>query len=296
MKSIRSFVLNFYIPLISGVFLILMVLVSPKIVSTGSSVTVDAEVLLLGVRIPLPLWLEKVWLLRGAILISAFVCLTKSLTLDFSKYFPKRLQMDVYFDKQGIERNLSFFSSEEINEVSLADDWKEHISSYDETVKGSLGALWEQRHLAETLNISEFSREWVEARGSTTFIVSRVGLLSYRIDESAGRLDYVWAMPKKPRRSYCTAFQLHETASNHLRPKLRNLLKSPTLILKPEFKQIFATDEGELNAPFDHLVIGLTKVFLLPYPHLSDTLYLWKLQNGKTVPIAYAVYIPDKPT
>lgn len=295
MKSIRSFILSFYLPLLAGIFLLLIVLLSPKFVATGSAVTVDAEVLLLGVRVPLPLWLEKAWLLRVAIVGAAVISLTKALTLDFSRYFPSHLHMDVYFDAKGIERNLSFFSADELNQVSLAADWKDHINRYDEAFKASLEDLWRQRNVPSPPNISDFSRFWVEARGSTSFVVRRIGLLSYRIQESSGRLDYVWAMPKQPRRSFSTAFELHETPSNHLRPSVGRLLRTPTFILKPQFKQILSAEGAGLGAPFDHLVIGLTKVCLLPYPHLTNTIYLWMLQEGKTVPVAYAVYIPDTP-
>jgi hypothetical protein len=103
-------------------------------------------------------------------------------------------------------------------------------------------------------------------------------------------------VPKKSRRSFHTAFELRETAANHIHPDFWNLLKSPSVVLKPEFKQIFSTEGGEHNAPLDHIVIGWTKIFLLPFPHLTNTVYLWKLPNGTTVPVGYAINTPDSPS
>lgn len=293
MKPIRSFVLHFYVPLLLSIFLVLLIIVSPKFITSDSKVQIDAQVSVLGITIPLPVWLEKVWLLRALLITASLLSLTKALTVDFSKYFPTSLNMDVYFDEKGIERNLRIFSAEEQSEVSIATNWKQHVSVYDETVVASIGQLWRQRRLRDMPDITDFSRDLVHARGSTTFVVKRVGLFCYRIEESSGRLDYDWDIPKKPRRTFCSLFTLRETASNHLRPKIKQLFQERCLVLAPEFKQIFSTEIGAQNAPFDHTVIGFTKVFLFPFPRFSNTLYLWKLSNGMTVPIAYAVYIHE---
>lgn len=293
MKSLRSFILHFYLPLLISVFLLLIVLVSPKVIANDSPVSLDAQVLVMGITIPLPVWLEKVWILRAALLSASVISLLKALAVDFSKYFPSTLHMDVYFDEKGIERNLDTITSEERSEVALAPDWKQHVSSYDESVVSSLASLWRHRRLKDMPDITEFSRDLIHARGSTTFVVNRVGFLCYRIAESSGRLNYDWDIPKKSRRTFCGLFELRETASNHLRPKFGQLLSTRSITLMPEFKQIFAIETGAPQAPFDHTVIGLTKVFLFPFPHFTNTIYLWKLPDGKTVPIAYAVYIHD---
>ena len=99
MKSMRSFILNFYLPLLISVFLFLIILVSPKFITTGSSIDVDAEVSVLGIRVPLPVWIEKIWFIRVFLTVASLASLSRALTLDFSKYFPTRLHVDIYFDE-----------------------------------------------------------------------------------------------------------------------------------------------------------------------------------------------------
>jgi hypothetical protein len=229
------------------------------------------------------------------LIIASLASLFRALTLDFSKYFPARLNVDVYFDEKGIERHINVFSSIERAEVSLTDDWKQHVVAYDEAVKSSLGKLWREHNLQNMPDMSDFIRDLVNAGGMVSFEVRRVGWLSYCITKSEGHLDFNLDVPKKSRRSFHTTFVLRKTAANHINPKFLNLLKSPYVILRPEFKQIFSTERGRDSATFDHIVIGWTKIYLLPFPHLTDTIYLWKLPNGKTVPIGYAINTPDVP-
>lgn len=293
MRSLRSFALHFYVPLLISGFLIFIVVASPKFVNLKPGLEINGEVSVLGIHVPLPIWLERVWLLRVVLLAASFASLIRAISIDLSKFFPSRLQMDVYFDAKGIERSLKLFTKDELDDVSLAINWKQHISSYDESVRSSLGRLWRPHDHREVPDIADFARDLIHARGSTRFVVKKVGPISYRIVQSSGRLDYDWDVPRKPRRSFCTVFELRETANNHLRPHLWKLLKTRSIVLKPEFKQFFSVEAGGEHAPFDHIVIGLTKALVFPFPQITNTIYLWKLPDETSVPVAYGVYIPD---
>jgi len=120
MKTVTSFLLHFYLPIVVSIFLILLILVSPKFDVTGSSVLIGTQVSVIGIKIPLPVWVEKVWMIRVALIAASLVSLLKAISVDFSKYFPKRLNMDLYFDEKGIERNLSVFSETELADSSCS--------------------------------------------------------------------------------------------------------------------------------------------------------------------------------
>ena len=83
---------------------------------------------------------------------------------------------------------------------------------------------------------------------------------------------------------------------NHIRISLLKLLKSPVVVLMPEFKQIFSVEAGGEDAPFHHTLIGLTKVYLFPFPSFSDTVYLWKLSDGSIIPVGYGIYELEEKT
>lgn len=265
---------------------------SPKLVPDESQVRLEAgfQIGILGIKIPLTTWLEHLWVVRGILMSMVAASLILALNIDFSKYFAKTLRMDVYFDIRGIERTLNLFSDEAKKDILLAENWQSLVSQYDEQVSISLDSLWKKRGIQGTPTSEEFRRELLHARGETTFNVEKLGWLGYRIVESEGHLEYELDVPKKSGRKFRGEFHLRDTAANHLRPSLRELMRSPSVVLSPEFKQVFSIEEGGAGAPFDHIVIGMTRVVLLPFPSFSNTLYLWKARNGRTVPVAYCVY------
>lgn len=217
-------------------------------------------------------------------------CIMFAFNIDFSKYFPTALRMDVYFDVRGIERTMNLFSDQTWKDILLVENWHSLIGQYDAEVSVSLDRLWKSRGIQGTPPPEDFRRELLHARGETTFKVEKVGWLAYKIVEGDGRLEYELDVPKKPTRRFRGEFYLRDTAANHIRPSLLELMRSCSVELRPEFKQVFSIEEGGADAPFDHIVIGMTKVLLLPVPSFSNTLYLWKARNGRIVPIAYCVY------
>ncbi len=198
--------------------------------------------------------------------------------------------MDLYFDIRGIERTLGLFSAKDGREVFLADEWHSLIKEYDKQVSTSLVTLWKTRGVQGTPTAEEYLRELLHAGGETTFKVEKIGWLIYKIVESQGHLEYQLDVPKKPQRRFRGEFYLRDTAANYIRPSVRDLLHSPSVVLRPQFKQVFLIEEGGTDAPFDHILIAMTRVQLFPIPLFSDTLYLWKTTNEKAVPVAYCVY------
>lgn len=292
MIAFRRFALRFYAPLFAAIVLFLVVILSPKLVPDESLLKLEAgvQIGILGIKVPLAPWLEYRWVVRGLLIFLVVVNLLFALSIDFSKYFPPLLRMDVYFDVRGIERTLNVFSEETKKDIMLAENWESLMSQYDEEIRVSLYGLWQRRGLQGTPTPEEFRREFLHAQGETTFKVERHGWLAYKIVQSDGLLEYELDVPKKPRRRFGGESHLRDTAANYLRPSLRELLRSPSVELRPEFKQVFSIEEGGVDAPFDHIVTGMTRVALLPFLSFSNTLFVWKAQNGRAVPVAYCVY------
>ena len=292
MNTAGRFALRFYLPLAFALFLVLLFIFSPKIIPDGSQVKLEAgfQIGIFGIKVPLATLVEQIWVIRGTLIAVVLACVMFAFNVDFSKYFPTLLRMDVYFDIRGIERTLNLFADQTRKDILLAENWNSLVAQYDEEVSVGLDQLWKSRGIQGTPPPEEFRRELLHAQGETTFKVEKVGLLAYKIVEGDGRLEYELDVPKKPKRRFRGEFYLRDTAANHIRPLLLELLRSRSVELKPEFKQVFSIEEGGADAPFDHIVIGITKVFLLPIPSFSNTLYLWKARNGRVVPIAYCVY------
>ena len=219
MKSTFSFALNFYVPFLIFALLIFIVLADPKFVDTTSSIEVNTEISVLGIKIPLPVKLEKAWLLKGFLIAASLSCLTRAFTINFTKYFPRRFQVNVYFKIAGIKQRLKIFSANELAAAGLAEDWERHIVLYDKKVSEGLIQRWQQQQ-EDKANVLELTRDSLHAHGYTDFEAKRVGLFSYRIVKSSGLLKCNMEVPDKSYRPFSTVFSLLETSENLALPRL----------------------------------------------------------------------------
>lgn len=286
-----SFLISFYLPLAIAVLLLLLAVLMPlpRVKGAGRPEW-QLEMHLLGLSIPLGLKLKHAWLIRLTVAVIAVGLVFKALTLNFAEFFPQRLAMDVYFDERGIARNLTAFSAADLTDLDMAENWGPYLAQYDLEVRKSLFALWQRGSSRPIPQTADFIRNFLHARGETTFRVRRVGVFSYLISDSEGKLVYDFEPPGRPSWRFTTFFKLRGSSYNHIKPSLWRLIKSPSMAIRPEFKQILSIEEGGLDAPFDHVVIGLTKIYLLPIPTFTETVYFWRMPNGRTVPIGYAIY------
>jgi hypothetical protein len=133
-------------------------------------------------------------------------------------------------------------------------------------------------------------RDLLHAHGETILSVQRVSWLLYKVVSGGGSLKLVLENRDRPVFRFRSEFYLRDTGDNYIRPSILELMRSPTVMLRPEFKQVFQIEHGGADAPFDHRVAAVTKLRLLPTPSFSDTLYMWRDHDGKAVPVAYAIY------
>lgn len=286
------FLLRFYAPMLIGAMVLALVVFSPQLVPTGPRVELEVGLLVgvLGLKVPLGTWLESAWIVRLVAAAVGLICFAFALTVDFSKYFPRRLAMDVYFDQKGIKRTLRMFSDRDLGELAPAEDWEGRIARYDSEVVTGLNTLWANRGTRDPPSLENMGRDLLHAQGETTVVVQRMAWLLYRVVSGSGSLQLALETRDRPVFRFRSEFYLRDTGDNYIRPQLLELARSPTVMLRPEFKQVFQIEQGGADAPFDHRVAALTKIRLLPTPSFSDTLYLWRDHDGKTVPVAYAIY------
>lgn len=292
MKSSKAFLYRFYLPLLLALLLVLLTILTPKLISGPTTAVLEAElkVGLLGLKIPLAAWAENAWIARVTTYSVAGFLFLYATSLDFSRYFPTKLKLDAYFDAKGIERTLELFTEEAQAALDIDKNWKDKISEYDKDVVASLKQLWKAKGLSDVWPDDASVRDVIHASGETTFVVDRVGVLTYKIKESEGLLGYEADFPRRERRQFRGEFHLRDTASNYIRPKILDLIKSPSVLISPQFKQVFQLDSWATSGPFDHILIAATRISLLPFPSFGDSIYLWKSHDGGWIPVAYCVY------
>lgn len=295
MKTSLAFANRFYIPILVSVLLLSLVVFTPKVLSVSAPAALEAEIkiAIIGIKVPLASFEQSAAIVKGSVVAVAVLLFAFGLNINFAKYFPQRLKLNANFDIEGLERRISALSPKHIAHLQIDDDWKKYIAEYDNDVVSSLKSVWRQQGLIDPWPNDESPRNCFQCTGETTFVVERKGLLTYKVVEARGDISYVADFPRRERKTFRGIFTLRDTSASYIRPNLFDLIKTPSVLIAPEFMQVFrieAWNETGSTGPFDHILVAATKVTLLPVPSFGDTIYLWRAATGKWIPVSYCVY------
>jgi hypothetical protein len=297
LKSETAFLVNFYLPILASLIIFFVALFAPGFLRglklPAGETEVSFGLIIVGFKIPLRFLNENVVITKAVCYVISVILLIYALSIDFSKYFPTTLNMDVYYDLNGIHRTLDRLDSEDRAQLNIADDWLVGIGEYDRDVIFNIAKLWDKEGLPNSWPNNLLPRPHFSGSGQTTFVVERLSFFTYKIVESQGRLTYSTTSPRNEVKSFSGASKIKPTASSYIRPTLTRLLSKPSILITPEFMQIFGngsvrTDVAGVN--FDHSLIAATEITLLPTPSIGDTVLLWKAKSGQLIPVAYAIY------
>ncbi|MHB1014729.1 MAG: hypothetical protein ACYC2W_05555 [Desulfurivibrionaceae bacterium] len=267
--------LKLYAPLIASIALMLLALKAEF--GSAPFVTISR----LGFDIVLTRNLAgKIMFIAGALsLLSTYIY------LDYSKFFPSHFEMEVFYDDKGIQNSLSVFTGDELNSLGYLGLNKDDVEEYYRSLDERLGQL---------LNYDGFFsvRDGiVHSKGQTSFKMQQTdGIHKYYIADSKGELAHTLERPGMPTFNFLSFFEKLSSPNDYVRPKILDLISKQEVILAPRFKQILAEKKRSDGVIFDHILVGVTKVYLVPYPRYSNTVYFIETKNSGVVPIGYAVY------
>lgn len=235
----------------------------------------------LSIKIPIDSFEFK----KGLLIFCSIISLSSYLFYDFSEFFPKRLKMEVFFDEEGIDQQLTLFSKDELDNLHIL---SQNISAYQ---SGYYDLMNSEAKKLLKLDFFSVNRKDVHSEGETSFIIQKIsGIHNYHLKESKGELRHLLEKPKCPIKEYYTFFDKITSPSDKMTPSFNDIFIKNKIILKPRFKQIISERIKSKGKVFDHILGGYTIVNIFPYPKFSNTLYLLELDNVGLIPIGYAVY------
>lgn len=297
MRAHPTFIAYFYILIISGLGLIVASVrlrtqaTEPTTAQTTTQISIP--LVFFEFKVPLPFALSRTASIRIFLCSVAFVMFGLAACTNFGNAFPRRMNISVFYDLQGITQELNAFSLEELNELKVPPDWIERQTEYDATIRRSLGVLWAKLDSTLAMDTAYVRRDYLYAVGETTFEITRLGFLYYKITSSEGTLRQVIQGPGIDASPFFTFFELRESRASYLRSDIIQLLQHPVILLKPEFQQSISLEvRHSPRITFEHIVIGATKIHLFPHPRFSSTVYLWVAPDGMRIPIGYSFYSP----
>lgn len=205
---------------------------------------------------------------------------------DYSSFFPSFLEMDVYFDRPGVIRSVNeILSKADQTELNIvpADpiNRKRYFDTLDSEVRLALG---------RSSFFSMIDGD-VHSTGETSFKIKKLdGWQRYYIAESRGEITNVLDAPHIPETQFITFFDKLPTSDDYIQPTPWQLFVKGEVLIHPHFRESLAEYRTSKSVSFNVAVVGITKIYIVPWPHFSSTIYCGDLQGVGLVPIAYAIY------
>jgi hypothetical protein len=223
---------------------------------------------------------------RTVFVATGIICLIYPSIRDYSKFFPARFSIEVFFDDEGLSRALNRFSAEDQKTLKIDSDWKTKRASYFSRLNSDL--------LNAKINFQFLTaRAMTIGKGEGTIRAVKIGWVSqnYKITEATGTL--LFETPSAGTidvRSLKTGYDLIETDAAYVTQSGFTVFYPHSFVVHPEFRQYI--NLSPTNKTFHHILMAATSISV-PLFELQQTVYLTAGEEGEgNIPIGYAILSP----
>lgn len=234
------------------------------------------------IKMPFP----KISLVKAILFCSSVAMSSTLLFVDYSSFFPDNLQLQAFFDQDGISESLKAFSEDELKRLGIPDNYKQFQKKYYDGVNIVLKEIF-QKNDDTTFNISELCN----STGDVKFVVQKYeGIQKYYIEKASGKLENTLEKRNMIPLTFTTFVEKKKSRYNYVSPSLKDIFIKRAIIIQPRCKQIFSKDLKSAGKTFDHILVCVTKVYFFPIPKLSNTIYMIEFEGIGLIPIGYGIY------
>jgi hypothetical protein len=224
-------------------------------------------------------------IVRISLFVGAFAFLSTYLFYDYSAFFPRNYELEIFFDERGISQSLSVFSSTELRNLSMPTDLRRYREQYFQQIDSEIEQTFANREFF-TLKDGH-----VHSIGRSQVLAEKIsGWQNYHIKVAEGELTTLSEVPNKPVRQFYTRFERLPSADDYIRLSLADLFVRHHIVVRTENKQVLVQNNMPDAFVFKVTLVGITKLTVFPWPHVSNTVYLANFENVGLVPVAYAIH------
>jgi hypothetical protein len=230
--------------------------------------------------------ISNLFAVRCLLIFAAAAFSSAYLFYDYVALFPQHYKMEVFYDDAGIEQSLRpVFTAAEIDSFSIPKDVSDYKAQYFRQLDSEVQRVFGS---SQFFSIKE---GYVHATGQAYTVGEKLeGWQNYHVAESEGELTHILEVPDLEPRQFYTRFEKMPSKDDYVSLTLADLLIKRSVVLRTQYKQILVQTKMSQGILFKVSVVGVTKLTIFPWPHVSNTVYFAKFQNAGLVPIAYAVY------
>src|SRR5580700_11271342 len=228
---------------------------------------------------------SNIFLIRGSLVVALVGCFASYLLYDYESFFPQDYKMEVFFDERGLSQSLSMFSANELKDLSIPAERSKYRELYVQQLDAEV-----QKAFGDPAFFGG-KAGYVYSTGHAQFAAEKTGgWQNYHVVASEGQLTHFYDAPNQPHKEFYTKFEKLPSADDYLSVTMSDLYVRHSIVLRTQYKQFLVQNKMSEALLFKLTLVGITKVTIFPWPHVSDTVYLARFENVRLVPVAYAVY------
>lgn len=280
MESTPIVLAKLYLPVVFSLFSLVALFLTVK----GEKRTL-VKLRPLGGFVELEIPITNMFLVRSSLLLAVPMFLSLYLFYDYARLYPQHFRMEVFFDEAGIESSLEEFSPYQIASLSIPKEFGRYRLEYFEGLDTELRRLF---GVSEFFSVKEGH---VHSTGQAYTIVEKMtGWQKYHVTESQGEVTHILEIPDRLPRQFYTRFEKLASKDDYLEFTLADLISRRSMMLRTQYKQILVENRLAEGVLFKRTLVGITKLTVFPWPHVSNTVYLARFEGTGLVPIGYAIY------
>jgi hypothetical protein len=273
-----------FITLYGPVIGVVMLLWAFKRVHTSDK-TILAKLKPFGDFLDLEITISNAQLLKSCIIVALTMVASAYAFYDYTSLFPQRLQMEVFFDRDGLAKSLSIFRQEELNSLHMILEGENHRDRYFASVDAEVQKI---------LKVSSFFRVTsgsAHSVGEVSNVIEKVdGIQKYHVASSRGELLHILEVPGFAVQKFYSRFDRLASHYDYIDVNVGQLLFYGGIILRTEYKQMIVQSQMDEGVGFKTSLVAVTRARIFPWPNVSNTVYCARFPGIGLVPVAYAVY------
>ncbi len=218
------------------------------------------------------------------LLLGSIACLATIFIRNYSPYFPKKYEYDVYFDVEGIKETMSMMVEYAPTAISFDPSWKN-----DRSKELSLLDSIIVKNIPGVNNFFSYpdAQYCLHSQGNADHEFELTSKWQrYKITKVSGTIVHTLDIPNQTKTVLFSKYELLPSNFDYVQVRPLDICWRMSRIVRPIMKQSLISNGRDF---YQLSIVGVTKVRLFPEPGLERSLFCIESDSG-LVPICYAIY------
>ncbi|MFC2075445.1 hypothetical protein ACFLT7_00015 [candidate division KSB1 bacterium] len=207
---------------------------------------------------------------------------------DYSKFFPSRYEVEVFFDNDGLIKATKQFTREELAVFNIPEDWYRIKAHYFDSLNSAF------RRSVKLKSFFGTAGEKVYGEGELKIDAAKIaGWQKYHVADAEVTVGLYSVSQKGEKKQVLTKLAMKKTSNNYIALQFSDIYYKFVKIFEPEFNPVDRLDLKNDRIEYNSLIV-ITKLRFFPVLRLSESvIFIRDVERKRMIPVGYAIYRPQ---